>query len=447
MPLDTDIDLLTQDAWSLFDAAIEWADGGTALAGTSSTASAGYGTLAAPLEGVASSASAAKGTLIGGVTPPLFVPGPMQVVTQADRVALIEADRVTVEFQVDVLDDRNRLVGSIDADNVIIRHDTNTNVHRSIEMITESELDWPVQRVRPVVTITSARWTDTVPLGVFMLTDPVPEPTEPVTWSVAGFDLLYLLDQRLTAPVSYPAGQPILTAIRQVLTTRGIFTDRIDNSRALDTLSEPRVWTIEFDGTYLTVVNDLLAMVGYEQLAMTAEGDAAAAPKILADQRPIAWRYDAQAPTSIVDDDNRGYETRNTDAPNFWLFWRSDVERDDPPVIGDGLYAVENASIGPSSQDARGGLIIRSRNDGPIEASSQADLETNADAIVASEIQSAATYRFTTDANPYHKHLDVLECIDRTFGIAGRFRHTSWELNLLDRVMAHETTSVIGGIV
>ena len=433
---------------AIVDASVIWADNLTVpLQGASSSASALAGRLAEPLAGASSSASALAGALVGGVAPTGPPPAPMQVVTVADRVALIEADRVDVDLRIDVLDGTNRLVGTVDADNAIIRHDTNTNVHRSVELITADELDWPVQRVRPVVTVTSRLWTDTVPLGVFLLTDPQPEPTEPVTWTVAGFDQLYLLDQRLTAPVSYPTGQPVLDAVRQVLTLRGVFTDRIDNSRGADTLTEPRVWTIEFDGTYLDVVNDLLAMIGYEQLSMTGDGDAVSSPKIPADQRPVAWRYDAQAATSIVDDDGRAYETRNTDAPNYWLFWRSDVERDDPPSIGDGLYARQNDGLGPSSIDARGGLIIRSSNDGPIEASSQADLEANADAIVANEIQAAAVYRFTTDANPYHEHLDVVECVDRTFGVAGRFRHTSWELNVSERIMTHEVTSIVGGIV
>lgn len=447
MPLDQSVANLNDNGWTLFDAAISWLDGGTELAGTSSSASAHRATLAAPLEGASSSGSAWKATLIGGVAPTVPVAPPAQVATLADRVALIEADRVDVTLTVEVLDDRNRVVGTVDADNVIVRHDTNTNVHRSIELITGEELDWPVQRVRPKVTVASRRWIDTVALGVFVLTDPVPEPTNPVTWSVAGFDLLYLLDQRLVAPISYPQGQPVLAAVRQTLIGQGIFTDRIDNSRAADTLGEPRVWSIEFDGTYLTVINDLLAMIGYEQLSMTATGEAISYPKVPADQRPIAWRYDAQSPTTIVDDDNRGYETRNTNAPNFWLFWRSDVERDDPPEVGDGLYLRQNDAQGPSSIEARGGLIIRSSNDGPIEATSQSDLQVNADAIIASEIQAAAVYRFTTDANPYHEHLDILECVDRTFGVAGRFRHSAWELDVSARIMNHETTSVVGGLV
>lgn len=372
---------------------------------------------------------------------------PLPAPPTVDRVALVEASAVTVAVTVDLLDEADRPVGTIPVDGCIVRHDGNADIHRSVELVTTAQLEWGVARVQPWVTVIGGGESDTVSLGVFLLTAPVQDTADPPTWTVNGFDKLYLLDQRLSAPVSYPAGQPILFIVRSLLAQHGFASDRIDNARAADVLSEARSWALEFDGTYLDVVNDLLTMVGYEQLWMTAGGLPTSSPRVSADAKTVVWRYDAQSPTTLVRDDGRGVVADFTDAPNQWQFWRADVDRDDPPVIGDGLYVVNNESQGPSSQAARGGLIVRSSNDGPIEAASQIDLETNGDAIVAAEIEGVTTYRWQSDVNPYHGHRDTLEIIDRQQGVASRFTHVSWELDVVGLSMTHEAHMIAGGVI
>ena len=93
---------LNATGWAIVDESIIWAaDLTEPLEGASSATAALSGTLAEPLAGTSSATSAASGSLTGGVAPTGPPPEPMPVITQADRVALIEADRVDVTLLVD----------------------------------------------------------------------------------------------------------------------------------------------------------------------------------------------------------------------------------------------------------------------------------------------------------------------------------------------------------
>jgi len=369
--------------------------------------------------------------------------------TQAERIQLIESDHLDVALRVEVLSDEGETLGEIDVDSFKVRHDSDADgVHRHVVFTTTDELAWQRQRARPWVTVSNSRLDleEEVALGVFVLTDPKPDSMLPPTYTVTGYDLLYLLDQKLLEPVSQPTGQPVLFAVRQVLARYGVTADRIDNSRAEDVLLEPKVWPVEFDGTALDAINELLACVGYRPLYMDPEGFARSEPAVPIDQRPPSWRYDAQSDTTTVLAEGRDKDQDYTDAPNFWMFWRADVVRDDPPVIGDGLYVVRNENVGPASISARGGVVVRSDNDGPLEALSQDDLIANADRIVAEETHAVTAYTFQTEANPYHQHDQVLEVLDVDYGLAGRFRHLSWEFDIVARTVTHTATAILGGI-
>jgi hypothetical protein len=352
-----------------------------------------------------------------------------------------------VDLRIEVLNREGQVIDEIDVDECKVRHDAKADVHRSVQLATTSRLEWQTQRVKPWVRVTSPALglTEEVPMGVFVLTHPTPDDSNPPTFTVTGYDLLYLLDQKLIEPVTQPTGQPVILSAKQVLGSYGQIQDRIDPSRASDVLSEPKVWPVEFDGTALDVANDFMSMIAYDELYMSDEGEAHSSPIIPLDQRPTKWRYDAQFST-LVDDEGRSLDEDYTDAPNYWVFWSANVVRDDPPVVNDGLYIVRNEIIGPASISARGGTIVRSDNDGPIESITQDDLVANGNRIVQEELYAVTAYAWSTDVNPYHGHNDVLEIIDRDYGFASRCHHVSWEMDVLGRKMDHVAHAILGGV-
>lgn len=370
--------------------------------------------------------------------------------TREARAEMLEASVVSYSLsRVEVLSQNDEIEHDNISGNVracTIEHGGFRNIHRIITIELDKELDWGRQRIKPYLTVEGAGWVDTLPLGVFCLTAPVRTGgLRPPQWSVNGFDKMYLIDQPLALPVSYPTGSPILANVRELLSLRGIQVDRISNDRASDVLSQVHSWGVEQNFTYLQVINDLLAMVGYRGLRLDPDGFPESGPHPSARSRNITWRYDAGSPTTTVYLSGREHVDDYTDRPNRWVFWANNIDADQPPIEGDGLYIVDNHTEGSSSQQARGGLVI-TRAEG-IEAITQADLEANGQRLVDEDMMSSATVRLTTSINPYHDHQDILEVIDRDLGIAGTFEETVWSMDIFARTMTHELRAISGGII
>lgn len=370
--------------------------------------------------------------------------------TQAQREEMLQASAVRYQLsRMEVLSESLAIERDDISDNVIacrIEHGSQRNIHRIIDVDLDIDLDWGRQRVKPYLTVEGGGYTDTLPLGVFCLTAPtLSGGVRPPRYSVQGYDLMYLIDQPLASAVSYPVGQPILAGVRDLLNLRGIQSDHIANTRAEDVLTQTHAWGVEQGFTYLQVINDLLAMVGYRPLHMDRDGFPESGPHPPASQRDVMWRYDAGAPTTTVYMSGREHVDDYTDRPNRWVFWINQTDVDTPPEEGNGLYTVDNISDGPSSQTARGGLVI-TKAEG-IEASTQSDLVLNGDRIVAEDKLSSTTIRLTTSLNPYHGHQDIVEIIDRDLGIAGPHESMVWNMDVFARTMTHELRSIAGGIV
>jgi hypothetical protein len=386
-------------------------------------------------------------TIISGDPPP--EPPRTNPITSVERAELLEATHVAYDLaQMLVLDENDNPIGDI-ADQVTackIVHDNFRDIHGTIDLSTHAELAWGRDRVQPWLRIEGGGWVDEVALGVFCVT--APEPTggrTPQTFDVQGYDKLYLLDQQISSPVSLPAGEPILGAVRNILAQQGFGGDRIDATRGADVLVEARTWPLENGRvTYLSIVNDLLSMVGYQPVSACSHGHAHSVPSVPPTERPATWRYDSASMSTIVLADGQRMVDDFTNRPNRWVFWMVNTERETPPTPGDGLFEFDNVSDGRSSQQARGGLAV-TRAEG-LEAATHDDLEQQALRLIAEDMHSSTELSFTTRLNPYHGHKDVLEVMSTDFGIVSMVEHSVYTHDLFTRRTEHTVRTLAGGI-
>lgn len=374
--------------------------------------------------------------------------------TLAERTELLEATHVDYDlFQVLVLDERGDRQRDIARQvlGCVIVHDGFRTIHRTIDLTTTAELDWGRERVQPWVRITGADWVDEVPLGVFAMTAPgLTGGRKPPLFQVQGYDLLYLVDQHLQRPVSLPADAPILGSVADLLVQAGFGTVALDASRASDVLSAARSWPVDAGVvTYLSVINDLLAMVGYQPLFVDADGVPSSAPLPAPERRRVAWRYDSTGPVAgeqtMVRAEGQARPDDYTDRYNHWYFFMNAHDREVPLTTDDGIFTYTNDTDGRSSVQARGGLVV-SRVEG-LEAATHDDLVQQAFRLIAEDIHAATTVDWTTKLNPYHGHRDVLRLVAADLNVSGLVEHTVWTHDVIARTTTHQARTLRLGAV
>jgi hypothetical protein len=374
--------------------------------------------------------------------------------TPAQRVQLLSYPHVKLEsVRCDLLDIDGTLLDEIgdEVSSLAIRYTRVPNgAHRSIAMTTTKEMVWGRHQVLPYITISGAGLVDVdVPLGRYVTTRaPLDRGMAPREFNVTGMDLLDLINQPLVRAFTALAGTtPITSYAEQLIFSRGVRDIRLDPTR-VDTLSEPRTWTITESLTVLDVTNALLGSISYDDLAMSNLGVAEAGPIIPVTSRPIAWTYDADADDSTVVQGEGHLEYDRTQAHNVWLFYTDALDREGPITQDDGIYLVQNDHNGPSSITALG--LAYPAPPLRLDAVSHADLVAQGDRIVAEEMMDQTRLVLETDANPYHRHGDVVQVIDSHSGINGRFLLDEWQMIVLTEnnpamTMNHSMINIEGG--
>jgi hypothetical protein len=229
--------------------------------------------------------------------------------------------------------------------------------HAQFTLAPWRELDWGAALVRPYLRLTGTTRTGVVSarfnLGVYHPTIP-DRVTGQQPWTVDGFDMLLRLDDPVGDAYAIAAGDLYLTKVEEILRQRG-FTQYVINQTAADkTAPTSRAWVFDDQTTWLTIVNDLLASVGYQAVWSDWDGRLRCDPYVLPQQRAAEWTYTDDVRTTMLGV-QRTLTRDLTDAPNRWVFYRQNNIDDAPPVEGAGMYTVQNDSVGPTSINARGG--------------------------------------------------------------------------------------------
>lgn len=362
---------------------------------------------------------------IGGGTlavEPTLTPDQIHTLVTAARLS-----RVELTFGLELYDAAEQLLQDITGDLVEdgsqIASASGDRIHRTCRLRLSRELQWAAQRVKPYVTVTDGETTWVQPLGMYVLDTPDTATGEtPTVWTVEGRDKLALLDVQHGTSVTLESGGAVLALAEQLIDEGAGGPVALDPIAAAAVAPEPRTWPLDPNTRTLDIVNDLLAMVGYEPLWCDRHGGFRSGPQPVVASQGAAWQWSADSDVATVGDQRI---SSDVDAiPNRWVFWR-----DDGGVPTDGLsrYEVLNRFDGPTSLEARGGRTVSAVIE--IDAVDHPTLVAEGDRIVA-EAKRGARRRITFPILPDPRvwHHDVVGFTSAHAGIVGRIRVVGWTL-------------------
>lgn len=307
-------------------------------------------------------------------------------------------------------------------------------IHGTARLRIGRSLNWHSQRLRPKVTLTDTRTGESASwnLGVFLPETPARVAGEtPQTFDVECYDLLTVLDDPVGETYRVASGAAYLSTVETIISDLGL-TAVLDQTAASKTLPSARVWEIDGRNTWLRVVNDLLAAVGYRGVWADREGQIRSRPYVAPRNRASIWTYDTGDDETTVE--SISWETDLWQVPNKWVFIRDDPEQD-LPASGDGIYTVTNQSDGAASIDQRGRTVTRIVR---LDAADQTSLETQGDQLVDRDKQPLEHVDLTSSPNPKHWHADVVDVTAAEVGLtAAKFAEVSWSLPLDGSAMTH----------
>ncbi len=344
----------------------------------------------------------------------------MQGLTDAPRGALtatqvtnlLTGDRLVVSAGLELLDTSNAFVQDI-SDKLVngtVDRDCYATVHGSCRLSIQIKLAWGRDRVRPYMTLTDGTVTARFNLGVYVLTTPHTKRGEtPKTYEVQGYDLLHLLQNGPGDTYVANSGTTYLQAVRDVVTASGIgSTILLDGTGGSTTLPNTMVWSLPENVSYLQIINDLLAAIGYNEVWADENGTLRSEPFVAVGTRASEWTLDTDdVGTNIVHQERTLIEDVWS-APNWWRFVRRNMSTQ--PTEGAGIYTVQNVNDGPTSQTSLGRTVRRPVE--YLEVADHASLVKKGDRIVAEDRQVSREVQMLIDPLPLMGHRDCFTLKD-----------------------------------
>lgn len=363
----------------------------------------------------------------------------MQALTASPRTALttsqvtdvLTGPSLSVSAGLELLDTDDVLVEDISDDLLggTVQRSNYANVHATVSLSVSRALSWGAARVRPYMTLSNDDTDARFNLGVYVLATPERQIGEtPETFGVQGYDKLYLLQGEIGDTYTVASGVAYLTAIRDVITASGVGGQvLLDATAAATTLPAARVWPlVENEApTYLRVINDLLAAIGYRGLWTDENGAFRSEPYQAPSVRAVEWTFDADDECTTLVGEDRAVVDDLWDTPNWWRFVRRDLATE--PTEGAGFYTVTNQSDGQTSIDALG---YTRRRTVFLDAANQASLVAQGDRIVQTDRRRSSLLNVTTAPLPIAGHFDVASWVDSAAGGTRKVLAQSWELPL-----------------
>jgi hypothetical protein len=187
------------------------------------------------------------------------------------------------------------------------------------------------------------------------------------------------------------------------------------------------VWAFDDSITWLTIVNDMLASIGYAGIWSDWNGRLRLQPYLNPIDRAPEWYYSDDAATSMLST-KRSVERDYFASPNRWVIYRSNLVDGDTPVEGDGIYTYINDSTGDTSVDARRGLVI-THTEG-VDVADQGALVARAQQIINADMEVPTLYAVQVSPNPLHWHFDRLLVSDSAAIPVADVMCTQWSLPL-----------------
>lgn len=256
----------------------------------------------------------------------------------------------------------------------------------------------------------------------------------PRTYQADGFDILQNLADPVGDSYAVKAGTAYVDAVESILKSRGYTRYLIDqNTQSL--LPADRGWVIADNPTWLTIVNDLLAAIGYAGIWSDWDGQLHAEQYLSPTQRSPEWTYNMDLGTAMVSF-ARSTQRDLYAAPNRWVFVQSNRTQSAAPTEGDGMYTFVNQNNGLTSVDARNGRIITKIQD--MDVADQAALVAAAQVTIDADISISTHISLNTFPNPLHWHFDRMLYSDPELGQYLDVMATKWTFGSDGADMQHE---------
>jgi hypothetical protein len=309
-----------------------------------------------------------------------------------------------------------------------ITRNSYADLHAVATLAVTRELDWGADIVRPYYVMSNGTLTARFNLGAYHVNTPAWSGAEvPPTYDVTGYDMLLRLAQPVGDAYAISAGANYLDEIETILIGRGYARYIIDQARAATVAPSSRAWAFDESITWLTILNDLLGAIGYQGVWADWDGRLRCEPYVRPVERTPEWYYSDDPVTTMLSTD-REYQRDFFDAPNRWVYYRTNAAEDDPPVEGDGIYTFQNQTVGETSVVGRRGLVI-TRVVG-VDVADQAALIARALQGIQADMEIPTLINVKTSPNPLHWHFDRLIVQDRHALPVADVQCTQWQLGL-----------------
>lgn len=365
----------------------------------------------------------------------LLTAPPRDAYTTAQIAALLVAGDLEVDFGAEVLDASLAYVGDLtpDLSDAKVSRDMLADIHGTCELTISRELAWGRDRVRLFMLVSSLTcglvWVR-FNLGVFLCTTPVlPLGEDPPTFVVSGFDQVMLLQGNIGDSYAVAGGANVLAAVRAAITAAGVVAPvLLDSTASTKTLVTAMTWpqTSSDNPTWLGVINDLLAAVGYRGVWCDQDGAFRSGPYVLPADRPSEWRLDVGNMDTGIVADARTVTADVWGAPNSWKFVMNGL--DASPVNGVSSYSPTNPDVGASSIASLGRVV-----QGPVQyldAVDFASLQVQGDRIKAAAMRVTEVLTLKMSPFPAAWHSDRYTYSDAALGADREVVCRSWSLPL-----------------
>jgi hypothetical protein len=360
-----------------------------------------------------------------------YVDTPRATLTSAQVVQLIQNEEsITLTGGLEIVDIDLNVIEDISGDLAggNVERQSYADLHGSARFNISRTIDWGGDLLRPYIVISGGGITARFNLGVYHPTTPArPVNESPPTYQAEGYDILLRLAQPVGDAYSIDVGQPYLAKVEEILLARGYSQYVIDQDKAAVVTPSARVWAFDDSITWLTIVNDLLASIGYAGIWSDWDGRLRVESYSNPIERGIEWYYSDDMATTMLSTE-RSVERDYFSTPNRWVIYRSNMTDDVTPVEGAGIYTYVNDAVGDTSVQARRGLVI-TRPEG-VDVADQASLIDRANQIINADMQVPTLINVAVSPNPLHWHFDRLLLQDAATVAIADVMCTQWSLPL-----------------
>lgn len=371
-----------------------------------------------------------------------YIASPRQAFTVDQIVDLIQnTEAAEVDVGVELIDMDLNLIEdiSVDVSGGQVERSSFADLHGSLTMGCSRELDWGNAIVRPYYLMGNGVITARFNLGAYFATSPKREVESSLDLqAVTGYDILQRLQDTVGEVYHIDAGDFILDEAEKILIAQGFTKYVIDQDRTDVAAPSARTWEMADNVTWLTIVNDMMQMVGYRGVYSDWNGYLRLEQYIAPADRSPEWYYYAYGPQSMIST-KREISRDYYDIHNRWVGVRSNQVEGVTPTEGDGIYTLTNEHDGPTSVDGRLGRVKTRLIS--IDAADQAALVAAVNIAADAEKRLEATVFVESAPNPLHWHFDRLILDDPVLGLID-VQATKWTLPFDGSDMAQEWTVI-----